>query len=257
MVAQKNFSERLAEIRARSAKLRCEAFVDYSPVVCGLTLNPVTLASYNRLVAFENAFAVGGPISLEAICVWVWVQSPEFWQLAEKAKRRTFAKVCRALTPRFPVTNLFLHMLTVLPRFKRFAWLASPTKQQRADAAVETIRHLMNEALYGFPSPDATRETDEEERELERQEMERETGKPIPKERARFDAAPSVALQAQMLNTFRRVYGMSYSETESIPLKKLGQLWREHLWQSSGDKTGLRFIDKEEAALWAEELETK
>lgn len=257
MVAQKNFSERLTEIRAWSAKLRCEAFVDYRPVVCGLTLNPVTLASYNRLIAFDNAFAVGGPPSLEAVCVWVWVHHREFGQFAANPKETVFSQVRRALHPRCENLNAFVHVVSSLPRFRWMARFRVATAQTRFDEVAAHIRHLMAEALYGFPVPtdDEAKRIDAEEREIERQEEEKETGKHLPRGMERFEAAPSVAFQAQILNTFRRDYGMSYAETKALPLKELSQLWREHLWQHAGDKTGLKFMDREEAALWAEQLE--
>lgn len=257
MVANPNFAERIAEVRNRSAKLRCEAFVDYSPVVCGMVLNPVTLASYNRLIAFENAFAVGGPVDVEAILTWVWVQHPEFGQMAGKAKQRVFARTLRALSPACPNFNAFVHLVSTLPRFRWMARWRVPTPQDRFDEAVEMIRHLMEEALYGFPRQTRDEEAerlDAEERAAERAEIERETGKKQRKE-SRFDPGAAIAFQAQILNTFRRDYGMSYAETEALPLKRLSQLWREHLWTHANDKTGLKLMDPEEAKLWAGALE--
>lgn len=251
MVAETNFSEQLNEVRARGARLRCEAFVDYVPVVCGLTLNPVTLGSYNRLIAFNNAFAVGGPVSVDAILSWVWVHHPEFGQFAVKAKQRVFAKVWWHLHPRCPNLNAFIDIVSTLPRWRWMRCFRVPTHAERFNAAVEHIRHIMQEALYGFPAPETAdmERIDREERNADR----RENGQRVEMER--FEAPPAIAFQAQVLNTFRREYGMSYAETESIPLKKLAQLWREHLWTSGADKTGLKLMDHDEARLWAAQLE--
>lgn len=258
MVAETNFSEQLKEVRARSARLRCEAFVDYVPVVCGLTLNPVTLASYNRLIAFDNAFAGGGPVSVEAILGWVWVHHPEFGQMAAKAKERAFAQVWRALHPRFPNLNAFLLVVSTLPRWRWLRRFTVATEQERFAAAVAHIRHLMDEALYGFPTPEDEEQAriDREEREADRREM---GTKNIRGEHfidpEGYQAPPAIAFQAQILNTFRRDYGMSYAETEALPLKRLAQLWREHMWTAAPDKTGLRLMDRDEAKLWAAQLE--
>ena len=254
MVAETNFAEQLKEVRARGARLRCEAFVDYVPVVCGLTLNPVTLASYNRLIAFDNAFAVGGPVSLEAVVSWVWVHHPKFGQIAAKAKERAFADVFRAIHPRFPNLNAFLLVVSTLPRWRWLRRFTVTPAQERFDEAVAHIRHLMDEALYGFPAPE-----DEEQARIDREEREADRrddvagGKRIT-EREGFTAPPAVAFQAQILNTFRRDYGMTYAETEAIPLKRLSQLWREHLWTAAPDKTGLKLMDRDEAKLWAAQL---
>lgn len=245
----------MKEVRARGARLRCEAFVDYSPVVCGLALNPVTLTSYNRLLAFDNAFAVGTPVTLEAVLGWVWVHHPEFGQRAAKAKRRVFGEVWRALNPRCPNFNAFIHLVSTLPRFRWMARFRVTTADERFGETVAHIRHLMDEALYGFPKGgdnEEERRIEDEEREHERLEKEKETGTSIPRESQTFKPGVSVAFQAQILNTFRRDYGMSYAETEALPLKKLSQLWREHLWTTSPDKTGLKLMDREEAELWAQ-----
>lgn len=252
MVAESNFAQQLNEVRARGARLRCEAFVDYAPVVCGMTLNPVSLGSYNRLIAFQNAFAVGGPASVEAVLSWVWVHHPDFGQFAVKAKQRVFAAVWRQLHPRFPNFNAFVGIVSMLPRWRWMRRWRVLTHAERFEAAVDHIRHLMQEALYGFPTPETAdmERIDREEREADRLEN---GGRGL--EVARFEAPPAIAFQAQVLNTFRRDYGMSYAETEALPLKKLAQLWREHLWTSAPDKTGLKLMDPEEAKLWAAQLE--
>lgn len=237
------FADRLKEVRARGARIRSEAFVDYSPVVCGLTLNPVTLASYNRLIAFDSAFTSGGPVSLEAVLGWVWVHHPDFGAHATKAKRKVYRKVWRSLNPRFPHWNAFLHLVSVFPRWRWVARFCQPTAQDRFTEASAHIRHLMSEAMAGFPGPETDRHDVEED----------DDGPKLSRKRG-YEASPAIAFQAQILNTFRRTYGMSYAETESIPLKRLAQLWREHLFVTLGDKTGLKMMDPEEAALWREEL---
>jgi hypothetical protein len=237
------FAERLKEVRARGARIRSEAFVDYRPVVCGLTLEPVTLASYNRLVAFDNAFATGAAITMESVLVWIWIHHRDFGQHAVAQRRKVFRRAASSLRPWLPNLNLFLCLIATFPRFRWLAWCRRPTAQDLFADTVARIRHVMNEALAGFPS---LAEDDHA--------IEPDDDGPKNARKKGYDGSAAVAFQAQLLNTFRRTYGMSYAETESLPLKKLAQLWREHLFVSLGDKTGLWMIDPEEAALWRDEL---
>lgn len=243
MVAESEFTfeQKLKAARERAARRRHEAFVDYAPRVCGLTLNPVTLASYNRLSAFGSPFVGGGPVSAHDVLVWVWVHHPKFAQDAEKDRAVVFRAAWRNLRPRFASLNRLAHYLAAFPRWRFLARFCSPTFEQRFSEAVAEIRRLMAEAMAGFPPA-------QEPHQLEHDDDGDRDARPA------FDASVSVAFQAQILNTFCRSYWMPYEKTEALPMKKLGQLWREHLYYIGGDKTGLRMMDEEEAALWREQL---
>ena len=241
--SQFTFADRLKACRARAARRRSDAFVDYAPVVCGLTLRPVTLASYNRLTAFESPFVTGGPLSVHAVCVWVWAHHPEFAQGATEARNRVFRAVVAATVPRFPCINGVLIAARNYPRWRWLSRFAKPTAVENLAREIAEIRRIMAEAMAGFPAiaddPHAIEPDDD--------------GAPASKA-PQFDAGVSVAFQAQILNTFCRNYRMSYAETEALPMKRLGQLWREHLYFIGGDKTGLRMMDREEAELWKSQL---
>ena len=241
MVAESQFTfeQKLRQVRANAARKRNEAFVDYAPRVCGMTLQPVTLASYNRLAAFCNGFAAGGAVTLGDVLVWVWVHHPKFAQDAANDRQSVFTQASRALRPRFPRLNSAARALARYPRWRWLSRLTVATADERFSETVAEIRRIMAEAFYGFPPAEQSHAIEADD-DGERNET--------------FTAVSSVAFQAQILNTFRRQYGMSYAETEALPLKKLSQLWREHLFYIGGDKTGLRMMDADEAALWREQL---
>lgn len=227
MVAEsKSIGQRIAEHRAEIARLRSEAFVDYAPEVAGVVLRPLTLSTYNRLAAFQSPFVVGGPVDFQALFVFVWVHHPEFGQFASTAKRRALRTVWRALNPRFPNLNLAVRFVSQFPGWRWARRFARPTEEERMADAISEARRIVAEALHDFPLG-----SDDE-----------------------ADRGPSpVTLQAQLLNTFRRDLGMSYTETEALPLKKLVQLLRESVHQKTGGK-GLSLITREEAALIREHL---
>lgn len=229
-----DLAERLEQVKRKNARLRCEAFVDYSPVVCGVPISPITLASYNRLVAFDNPFAVGGPIDSVAVAGFVWVHHGRFGQAAHRIRKRVMRQVARDLFPRFPNFNAFLLFAAQVPRMRWLRRFTVRTATARLATAESEIRRLMHEAIHDLPlsgsgdDEDAKRNTEQ-----------------VP-----------IALQAQLLNTFRRGLDLSYEETESMPLKRLVQLLREHLHHATGGK-GLSLMSREEAAIWREHLDRK
>jgi len=227
MVAEaKSIRQRITEHRAEIARLRCEAFVDYAPEVAGVQLRPVTLASYNRLMAFQNPFVCGGPVDFGAVFVFVWAHHPEFGQFAQDAKQRALRRVYRALHPRAPNINTFVRFACQFPGWRWLRRFARPTAEERLAEAVAEARRIVDEALHDFPLG-----SDDD-----------------------ADRGPSpVTMQAQLLNTFRRELAMSYAETEALPLKKLVQLLRETVHHRTGGK-GLSLITREEAALVREHL---
>lgn len=227
MVAEaKSIGQKITEHRAEIARLRCEAFVDYTPEVAGIRLRPVTLASYNRLLAFQSPFVLGGSVDFTAVFVFAWVHHPEFGEFAVKAKRRALRRLWRALHPRWPHLNLFARFVGQFPGWRWVYRMSVPTAEERFAEAVAEIRRLLEEAMHDFPlSSD-----DEDKRQ------------PAP-----------VSLQAQLLNTFRRELSLTYAETESLPLKRLVQLLRESVYHKTGGK-GLSLITRTEAALIREHL---
>jgi len=231
-----DLAQRLIEVRARAARLRSEAFIDYEPMVCGVRLRPVTLATYNRLLAFESPFVTGGPVDLEALAVFVWLHHPDFSQHGTRARRRVLRRVHRALFPRWPRLNALLLAVSTLPRFRWLRPLTSATEQQRHTEAAGEIRRLLDEALHDYPSPGSSEEDAEK---VKRQ-----------------SDAPPIAFQASILNTFRRALDIPYAETEALPLKRLIQLYREVIYTSTGGK-GLSLMRREEAAIWSEHLGRK
>lgn len=227
MVAEsKSIGQQISEHRAEVARLRCEAFVDYTPEVADIRLRPITLASYNRLVAFQSPFVLGGPIDFEAVFVFVWVHHPEFGEFAVKAKRRALRRLFRAMHPRLPNLNMFARFVGQFPGWHWIYRMSVPTAEERFADAVTEIRRLVSEAMDDFPLGS----DDDQNRQ------------PSP-----------VSLQAQLLNTFRRELSLSYAETESLPLKRLVQLLRESVYHKTGGK-GLSLITRTEAALVREHL---
>lgn len=228
MVAEaKSIRQRITEHRAEIARLRCEAFVDYAPEVAGVQLRPVTLASYNRLMAFQNPFVCGGPVDVGAVFVFVWAHHPEFGQFAKDAKQRALRRVYRALHPRAPNINTFVRFACQFPGWRWLRRFARPTADERFGEACAEIRRLLDEALHDFPL------RDDDDRE-----------------------SPPVSFQAQLLNTFRRNLSLSYAEIESLPLKRLVQLLREDVYHRSNGK-GLSLMSRTEAAIWREHLKQR
>lgn len=200
--------------------------MDYAPEVAGVVLQPMTLATYNRLAAFRSPFVVGGPVDFAALFVFVWVHHPSFGQFASAAKRRALRTVWRALNPRLPNLNAFVRFAAQFPGWRWLRRFARATAEERLAEAVTEARRIADEAMHDFPLG-----SDDD-----------------------ADRGPSpVTLQAQLLNTFRRELAMSYAETEALPLKKLVQLLRETVHHRTGGK-GLSLITRTEAALIREHL---
>lgn len=222
-----NFQELQTKLRVtqrRMSRLRCEAFIDYTPVICGIELRPISLAIYNRLAAFESPFVCGGPVNLQALVDFCWCSHPLFSQTSQIERKRVLRRVYRHVHPHSTGWN---GMLLVYCRFKRLRWLKRftwPTPSERFVLATDEARRLVAEAMHDFPksSDDGT-------------------------------APAPIALQAQILNTFKRNLGLSYEETENMPLKRLVQLMRESMYASTGGK-GLSLISHEEAELTREFL---
>lgn len=240
------FSDKLAAARAKVAKMRSEAFVDYQPCICGLYLEPVSLRTYSRLLAFDSPFLWGGPVMMEDIAIFIWVHHRDFGQHATAKRKRVFNAVGSALTPRFPAINEFLHLMLTLFRFTdkggRWSWrravawilskLVTDSEQTRSHDAVVTIHRLIAEALLDFPKSDNGEDED---------------GK------ATVDAqGPSVAMQAQFVDTLVRDLHFTPEEVETMPLRKAVQHYRYCL-VASGAK-GLALLHPEEAKVWRDAL---
>jgi hypothetical protein len=228
MVAEtQTLSQRLAEHRTALGRLRAEAFVDYAPEVAGVTLRPMTLATFNRLLAFESPFVCGGPVDFRAIAVFVWVHHPLFSQFAVRSKERALRAVWRALHPRAPHLNLFLRFAAQFPGWRWLRHWTRATAEERMAEAIMEIRRLVDEAMHDFPLPS------DDARDL-----------------------PPVTLQAQILNSMRRNLDMTYQETEDMPLKKLVQLVREDLYFRANGKT-MALMSRQEASIIREHLQAR
>jgi hypothetical protein len=212
----------LIAAQTRARHLRCEAFVDYIPVVAGLPVRPVCLASFNKLVAFENAFVTGGEVRFDDIVNFIWVHHPQFGQFNRRDKKRVTLEVYAALRPALPTLNDLLILLSQLPHFRVLRRMIRPTPHERVAIAIREIRRLIAEATEELPSGD-------------------DSGEPIP-----------FAFQAHILNLFRRTLGMSFEETRQLPLRQLAQHYREIVYRESKGKALL--LTKEEAAIWREHL---
>ena len=213
-----DFQKLIAEARAKARRLRCEAFVEYSPVVAGQRLRPITLDTYNELLAFENAFVTGGAPGFEDIFGFIWIHHPDFGQFAAKARRRCLRQVMRALEPRWPIMSMVARVLAPLPRFGWLRGWIEPTPNELATEAAEEINRLLTEALCDFPSGSGD-------------------GEPLP-----------FGLQAQILNLMRRELQIPFAETRRIPLKQLAQHLREIVHTNSQGKA--LQLTAEEAAIW-------
>ena len=217
-----DLAEKLERTQAEIRLARCAAFVDYRPTVLGVTLNPITVGSYNRLIAFESPFVVGGPVDFGAVFAFCWLHHPSFGQGAETQRKRLLRSCWRAVTPRCENLNLFVHIASQFPGFRWLARFRRKTAAARLAEAIAEIRRLMDEALNDFPRGDED-----------------------------APAAP-VAMHAQLLNTFRRSLSVDYAEAEAMPLKRAVQLLRETMHAAGGK--GLSMMHPREAAIWSEHI---
>lgn len=226
--------DRLAAAQAQARRLRCEAFVRYTPIIAGQRLHPLTLERYNHLLAFENPYVTGGPATLEDLCAFVWIMHPDFGQFAHRARRRVLRATLRALQPRTPrltaLARLWLPVLHRRPglfaRLLRAALrplAARPTAAELLATASETAAHLITTALQDFPTDSAP------------------DGQPLP-----------YALQAQILNLMRRELGLPFAETRHLPLAELAQHLREILHRATEGKAPL--MTPAESAVWRDYL---
>lgn len=217
--------ERLEDVQAKARQARVAAFVDYEPTVAGERLNPITLGTYNALVAFENGFATGGPVSVSDVIAFVWLHSPGFGQFETKRKARVARRVLRALHPRFPMLNALLLIVSEFPRWRFLRRFCVPTAEERIAEAVEEIRRLIKEAIHDIPTRDGD-------------------GEP-----------PPVSFTAHVLGVFRRDLGISFEETMRMPMRRVAQHYREALHTASGGKALM--LTPEEAEIWAEHLKAR
>lgn len=228
-------ASRLEEARARVVLRRVEAFVDYTPRVCGLDLQPITLATYSRLIAFGSPFVCGGAIDTRAIANFVWIHHPRFD--ADNATDRgiVFRRVVRALHPRFPDINAALAAFSQLPRLRWLRRFVVPTAAQRHAEAITEIRRLVAEALDDLPRAGDPGEDEDGNPKVESE-------------------GPKTVMQAQILNGFARSLHLSHRDTETMPLKRVAQLLRESVIADGGGK-GLSMMHPAEAKVWRDYLD--
>jgi hypothetical protein len=223
---------RLTNVRAETHRLRLMAFVDYSPVVCGVALRPMTLRSYTLLCAWDNAFVVGGPVEIKSIVQFIWAHHPDFAQHAHTARRRVALAIDRALRPRLPTLNaLICFFAPFVPCLRRFC---RPTAAELIAAAIAEIRRLVNESLHDFPIGGNASEDSSS-----------------PDEAPPSDPLP-FALPAYFVGLLVRAYGLPFVEARQLvmdlPLKELLEYTREAIHRLSNGKEPL--LTRDEAAVW-------
>lgn len=214
----------LHEAQARARRLRCEAFVNYAPILAGTAIRPITLESYNHLLAFESPYVTGGEPGLEDMFAFLWVHHPDFGQAHDRARRCALRAFLRHVTPRWPTLNGFIRFLAPFPRFRFLRRFIRPTHAERVAEVDAEIRRLLTEALGEFPSGPAD-----------------ET--PLP-----------FSFQAQVLNLMRRELHLTFAETRALPLKQLAQHLRELIHTASAGRALL--LTPEEAAIWRDWLDS-
>lgn len=217
-----SLAERLRAAQEKARRARCEAFVEYDAMVAGERIGPITLETYNSLIAFENAFVTGGSVGFDDIANFIWVHHPRFGQFNRAEKKRVTRRVFSALRPAFPTTNEVVRLLAQFPRLRVLRCVVRPSAEERVAAVVTEIRRLLAEATDDLPTSDVG-------------------GEPIP-----------FAFQAYVLNLFRRTLGMPFEETRRLPLRQLAQHYREIVHRESKGKALL--LTREEAAIWREYL---
>jgi hypothetical protein len=214
--------ERLHAAQAAARRLRSQAFVPYAPAVAGECLRPITLDSYNLLVAWENAYVCGGPRDFTALFQFIWAHHPAFGQFATVERQRVLRRVVRALQPRHPVLSAWAAVLCPLSRLARFClgrFIEAPAAALES-AADEEVCRLVAEAIGEFPT-----------------DRKGAPGEPLP-----------FALQAQILGLMAREFAMPFQVTRALPLKELSQHLREAAWVASKGRAML--LTPDEAAVW-------
>lgn len=209
--------------------------MDYVPRVCGVDLQPITLETYSRLVAFESPFVCGGPIDIEAVVVFVWVHHRDFSQWAVRERREVVRQVWRALHPRYPNLNRFLAFVSQLPHWRWLRRFVVPAHGARYGEAVTEIRRLVAEALADLPRGEGPGEDDDGNPKVESE-------------------GPKSVFQAQVINSFARVLRMTPHETATMPLRRAAQLFRELIIAEGGGK-GLSMMHPDEAKVWRDYLD--
>jgi len=220
-----SLADRLHAAQREALQMRAEAFVSYSPVVAGERLNPITLGSYNALFAMRNGFVTGDGVGLVDVVNFVWLHHPAFGQFNRAEKRRVSRRVFSALSPAFPAINGAVRVLAQFPGWRRLRWLARPTAEERQTEAIAEIFRLLCEAQSDLPRGDGD-------------------GEPIP-----------FAMNAHLLNLFRRELGMTFAETLALPLKQLAQHYREIIHHGSHGKAVM--LTPAEAEIWREHLQER
>ena len=219
-------ASRLEKLKGDQAIARDEAMVDYSPVVCGLHLVPVSLHSLSRLRAFRNAFVTGSAPTFEDVANFCWIHQPDFGQFNRLGRRRVYRHCWRAL--HVPAClegiNAVARLFAFAPQFRWLRWFTVTPSHERFEGAVEEIRRLLTEALHDYPT--AGEDGD---------------GAPIP-----------YAFEAYILNTFRRELGMPFEEVRAMPLRRMTQHLRELIHHAN--PKSLALMTKEEAEIWKEHL---
>ena len=237
------FRDRLIAAQEAAAKLRAEAFVRYSPVVCGQALRPLTLETYNLLVCWRNPFVCGGAVTFDAIFQFIWAHHPAFGQFAHEDRHEVMRAVVRSLEPRFPTLGAVSRLVIPVIAKKRwwvripcsfaFQRFITPTYEERVAEAINEIRRIIHEGLAEFPTETRTAA-----------DKSGAPGEPLP-----------FSLQAQVLALMRRELGLSFDETRHLPLKELSQHLRELTWTLSRGKAVL--MTPAEATVWREYLDAE
>lgn len=220
------FRRRLEAVQAEQHAARVAAFVDYTPVVCGFRLEPLTLRTYTLLLSWGNPFVCGGPVEFAHLVQFIWVHQPDFSQFNQAGRRRVVRLLDRALSPRFPTLNRVCFFLRAMPGWRWCRHLVRADATERRTEAVEECRRLVREALRDFPSPGD-------------------------------DAPPAIcALMPQLVALFVRSYGVDFfqavSLVQQLPLRQLVQYLRESQHRLSLGREKL--LTAEEAKVWSDYL---
>lgn len=189
--------------------------------VLRFSLRPVTIGTHNALLAERNHFAMPKlPMRLRDLQGFIWLHHPRY----SPSRTRLRALVFRAVKYRlFPIGHQVDDALRrKFPDSRFVRAITGFTVAQRLAAATGEIRRQMLEAIREFP-----RGSDDQE--------------PLP-----------FSHQAYIMNTMRRTLGMTFEETEKMPLKRLAQHLRELIHHRSNGKA--MQMTEEESSILAEYL---